>query len=166
MKKVHATDGAEGGGEHKAAENRSAAASSGADSESEREGGGHGWSALGMMKDRATMAKNQLGPQLLSMKQRTSKRCVRLWLLLSRLAAGKSLTRARSCCLADSDGTSRPLTRSGRRLRQVGRERLALQPATRRRGLTSVCWERCSGDEGARACCSGAEYRQGRVNAW
>jgi len=26
------------------------------------------------MKDRATMAKNQLGPQLLSMKQRTSKR--------------------------------------------------------------------------------------------
>jgi hypothetical protein len=77
-KKAHATDGKEGDGEHKAAENRSAAASSGADSESEKEGGspggGHGWSALGMMKDRATMAKNQLGPQLLSMKQRTSKR--------------------------------------------------------------------------------------------
>lgn len=34
-----------------------------------------GWTALGAMKDRATMAKNQLGPQLLNMKQRTSKRC-------------------------------------------------------------------------------------------
>ncbi|GLD99769.1 hypothetical protein PINS_up008497 [Pythium insidiosum] len=31
-------------------------------------------SAIGMMKDRATLAKNQLTPQLQTMKERTSKR--------------------------------------------------------------------------------------------
>lgn len=37
-------------------------------------GGRWGSGALGIMKDRATLAKNHLGPQLLSMKERTSKR--------------------------------------------------------------------------------------------
>lgn len=80
-KRVETTNKKEGNGERRAAESShesSAAASSAAESDNGNSspGGGGGWSALGMMKDRATMAKNQLAPQLLSMKQRTSKRCV------------------------------------------------------------------------------------------